>query len=173
MRRPQGGRRAALRIEVVVGSPQWRRKPKAAAIVRKALRTAARDANKSGSTRHAELAILLTDDSAICALNHDWRKRNVPTNVLSFPAKPARAPRGQPRHLGDIVIAYQTLAREAAAEAKPFEHHLAHLAVHGYLHLLGYDHANDRDASKMVRLDAAILARLGVPDPYIARNPAA
>ena len=76
------------------------------------------------------------------------------------------------RQLGDIVIAYETTEREAAAEGKTFEHHLVHLAVHGYLHLLGYDHESDRDAKKMERLEVAILARLNVPDPYLARDPA-
>ena len=69
-------------------------------------------------------------------------------------------------YLGDIVIAYQTVAREAVAEGKPFNHHLAHLAVHGFLHLLGYDHENDRDAQKMERLERKILKRLAIPDPY-------
>ena len=69
-------------------------------------------------------------------------------------------------YIGDIVIAYQTVAREAVAEGKPFNHHLAHLAVHGFLHLLGYDHENDRDAQKMERLERKILKRLAVPDPY-------
>lgn len=75
-------------------------------------------------------------------------------------------------HLGDIVIAYETTAREATVEGKPFDHHLVHLAVHGFLHLLGYDHGNDRDAKKMERLEVDILARLDVPDPYVMRKPA-
>jgi probable rRNA maturation factor len=68
--------------------------------------------------------------------------------------------------MGDIIIAYETTAREAAAEGKPFHHHLAHLAVHGFLHLLGYDHDNDRDALAMERLERSILERLEIPDPY-------
>jgi len=169
MTAPKGGGKSALQIEVIVEAAQWRRRPKAAALIRKAIRTAA----NSCSTPHAELAILLTDDSAIRALNRQWRKSDAPTNVLSFPAKVARAGRNAPprlRHLGDIVIAYETTAREAAAEQKPFEHHLVHLAVHGYLHLLGYDHATDRQAAKMEQLEASILARIGVPDPYLARD---
>ena len=162
------GRNAALGVDVVIGSAQWRGKPKIAATVRRAIRTAARLAAKSGSTSRAELAILLTNDSAIRALNHDWRKRNAPTNVLSFPANPL--PGRRPRHLGDIVIAYETVAREAKAEKKSFDRHLVHLAVHGYLHLLGHDHANDREARKMERLEVAILAKLGLPDPYDMRS---
>jgi probable rRNA maturation factor len=85
--------------------------------------------------------------------------------VLSFPA--AASSRGEgPVHLGDIVIAYETTAHEAEAEGKPFAHHLAHLGVHGFLHLLGYDHESEPDADTMERLERAILARLGVPDPY-------
>ena len=155
-------------IDVIIQSPRWKAVPRAAAMVRKAIRAAA----QLGSTPHAELAILLTDDSAIRTLNYDWRKLDAPTNVLSFPAKMVRVARGAPRHLGDIVIAYETTAREAAVEGKPFDHHLVHLAVHGFLHLLGYDHATDRDAKKMERLEVDILARLDVPDPYLARKPA-
>ncbi len=169
-------------IEVLVQSRRWKAAPRAVTIVRKAISTAANVA----STPQAELAIVLTNDSAIRALNDRWRKRDVPTNVLSFPAKRTSRPpplrgkggekgeRGEnaPRQLGDIVIAFETTAREAAAEGKPFEHHLVHLAVHGFLHLLGYDHATDRNAKKMERLEVDILAHLGVPDPYVTRNPA-
>ena len=109
---------------------------------------------------------MLSHDSAIHTLNRDWRGKNAPTNVLSFPAAAAGKSRSAPPYIGDIVIAYQTVAREAVAEGKPFNHHLAHLAIHGFLHLLGYDHENDRDARKMERLERKILKRLAVPDPY-------
>jgi probable rRNA maturation factor len=170
---PAGGWKSAPLIEVIIASPQWRKKPRAAALVRKAIRAAASSksaSEKSVSTPRAELAIVLTNDSAIRALNHKWRKIDAPTNVLSFPAKSARHPGNQ--QLGDIVIAYETMAREATAEGKPFGHHLVHLAVHGFLHLLGYDHATYRDAKKMERLEVDILARLDVPDPYVTRDPA-
>ena len=164
MTTPARGRKTAPLIDMIVASPLWRRKPRAATVVRKAIQAAA----KAGSTPRVELAIVLTDDSAIHVLNRDWRKVDAPTNVLSFPAKMAPARRGAPRLLGDIVIAYETIAREATAAGKPFEHHLIHLAVHGFLHLLGHDHATDRDAKKMERLEVDILARLGLPDPYAA-----
>ena len=113
---------------------------------------------------------MLTDDSAIRALNRDWRGKDEPTNVLSFPAAaPGKAGRAR-RMLGDIVIAYETVAREARAEGKPFDHHLAHLAVHGFLHLLGYDHETDARSRAMERLETRDPARLGVPDPYRARR---
>jgi probable rRNA maturation factor len=170
MKAPAGGRKSAPLVEVIVASPQWRRKPRATALTRKAIRIAA--STQTTSTPTAELAIVLTNDSAIRALNHKWRKIDAPTNVLSFPSRLVRASRGATPQLGDIVIAYETTAREATAEGKTFEHHLVHLAVHGYLHLLGYDHESDRDAKKMERLEVAILARLNVPDPYRARAPA-
>jgi probable rRNA maturation factor len=188
------GRRSDPPIDVLIGSARWKRQPQAAATVRKAVAAAA----KAASTPRAELAIVLTNDSAIRALNRIWRGNDAPTNVLSFPAAryaAAAHPRasGDPgsrttnaapgsrlrrnerkrarilRHLGDIVIAFETVRREAAAEGKPFLHHLAHLAVHGYLHLLGHDHDTARDALRMERLETAILAQLGIPDPYAAR----
>jgi probable rRNA maturation factor len=87
--------------------------------------------------------------------------------VLSFPANGQTIP-GRPRLLGDIVIAYETTEREARAQRKPFVHHLAHLTVHGFLHLAGYEHDADEEAEAMERLERSILARLDVPDPYIA-----
>ena len=88
-----------------------------------------------------------------------------------MPESPAAG--GRAGMLGDVVIAYETTALEARSEAKPFDHHLAHLTVHGFLHLLGYDHESDRDADVMEALERAILARLGVADPYAARDSAA
>jgi probable rRNA maturation factor len=152
-------------IDIIVQSPLWETETGVETMLHRAIEEAAAEL----STRDAELAIVLTDDSTIRMLNRDWRKIDEPTNVLSFPATNARAD-GAPPLLGDIVIAYETSAREAAAEAKPFAHHLAHLAVHGFLHLHGYDHTADEDAETMERLERAILARLGVSDPYAARD---
>jgi probable rRNA maturation factor len=150
-------------IDVSIRSARWQKQPQAAAIVRRAIVTAARAA----STPLAELAIVLTHDSAMRVLNRTWRGKDAPTNVLSFPSERSRD--NGPEHLGDIVIAFETVVREAKAEGKPFRHHLAHLAVHGYLHLLGHDHESDRDARKMERLERNILARLAIPDPYAAQ----
>ena len=114
------------------------------------------------------IAVLVDGDERIRALNRLWRGIDKPTNVLSFSYPDA--PAGAPQHVGDIAISYQTAAAEAAAEGKPFAHHMQHLAVHGFLHVLGYDHESDEDAEAMERLERTILARLGVPDPYIARD---
>lgn len=150
-------------IDVVIASPRWKKTPPVARLVRKAITTAA-----PASMRGSEVSVVLTDNAAIRALNRRWRRRNKPTNVLSFPAPPAG--RSALKHLGDIFIAYETTKSEAAAEGKPFHHHLVHLAVHGFLHLMGYDHDSDEAAAKMERRERRILARLDIPDPYAAHD---
>ena len=157
-------RRRRPTIDIVIESPLWRAQRSAKALLRRAIGAAA----STLSTTEGEVAVVLTDDSAIRALNRDWRCKDAATNVLSFPATHARAADGTHRLLGDIVIAYETTEREARAERKPFSHHLAHLAVHGFLHLAGYDHAADDEADAMEMLETAILARLDVPNPYLA-----
>lgn len=161
----------ALAIDILPQADAWRRHRGARATVRRALAAAAASVPKL-PRRGAEVAVVLTDDAAIRVLNRQWRGQDKATNVLSFPAPAAgRPPRG-PVGLGDIVIAYETLAREAADEGKPFAHHLAHLAVHGFLHLVGFEHEDEAEAERMERRERAILADLGVPDPY-ADRPAA
>lgn len=159
-------RSAAPAIEIVTQSPFWKEQRNAKALLRRAITEAA----AMVPTTQGELAIVLTDDAAIRALNRAWRCNDTATNVLSFPAEGPRAAPGTPRLLGDIVIAYETTEREARAEHKPFAHHLAHLAVHGFLHLAGYDHQADDEADAMEKLETLILARLAIPDPYIARG---
>jgi probable rRNA maturation factor len=151
--------RARLKIDVLVDSALWKEPAKARSIVRRAVAAAA----NAQSTTPTELAIVLTDDSAIRQLNRLWRGIDSATNVLSFPTKQTA---DEPPHLGDVVLAYETIAREARAERKPFPHHLAHLAVHGFLHLIGYDHEADADAEAMERAERDILRRLHIPDPY-------
>ncbi|MGA8965599.1 MAG: rRNA maturation RNase YbeY [Pseudolabrys sp.] len=121
------------------------------------------------STAGGELSIVLTDDSAIRLLNRDWRGIDQPTNVLSFPASGNKTSEGA-RLLGDIVIAYETLERECDNEARIFLHHLAHLAVHGFLHLIGYDHQTDPQAEEMEGLESKIMKRLNMADPYLPRD---
>ena len=114
-----------------------------------------------------EVSVLLADDATVQDLNRTWRGKDRPTNVLSFPAAPQPAQPGLARPLGDVVLAYDTLVRESAEQSKPLAHHLAHLLVHGTLHLLGQDHeTGDADADAMEALEVAALATLGVPDPY-------
>ncbi|TCK30034.1 putative rRNA maturation factor [Ancylobacter aquaticus] len=118
----------------------------------------------------AEIAVKLTDDATIRALNRDWRGKDYATNVLSFPTPEVARAGGDP-HLGDIAIAYETLAREAQAEGKPLADHLAHLAIHGTLHLLGYDHEVAEEAEEMEAMERRVLAELAIADPYADTEP--
>jgi probable rRNA maturation factor len=122
-----------------------------------------------GGGEALSLAIALSDDAFLRRLNRDFRGRNEATNVLSFPAAPPIAP-DQPCHLGDIAIAHQTVLAEAAACAIAPADHLAHMVVHGVLHLLGYDHMTPGEAALMEPLEGAILRRLGIADPYSDDN---
>ena len=164
--------RFALPItEVLVVADGWQSEPDAEAVIQRAIAAAAEMVD--ADTGEAELAVMLTDDTGIRTLNLNWRGIDKPTNVLSFPALPPTGrtgPGDPPRMLGDIAIAYQTIRKEADEEQKPFDHHLSHLAVHGFLHLIGYDHENDADAEAMEALEAEILAELGIPDPYPDRD---
>jgi probable rRNA maturation factor len=158
--------------EVLVVADGWHSEPEAEAVIHRAIAAAAELAD--ADTGEAELAVMLTDDEGIRTLNSNWRGIDKPTNVLSFPALPPTGPAGPgdpPRMLGDIAIAYQTTRKEADDEQKPFDHHLSHLAVHGFLHLIGYDHEKDDDAEAMETLEQQILAQLGIPDPYADRDP--
>jgi probable rRNA maturation factor len=155
-------RAAAPSIDIQIQSPLWKAEPAAQRTVRDAVAAAA----ATLSTGDGEVAILLTDDKATRALNRQWRGIDRPTNVLSFPA----AKSGAALFLGDIVIAYETLVRECADENRAFLHHLAHLAVHGFLHLIGYDHQNDSAAEEMEGLESTIMMRMNLPDPWLGRD---
>ncbi|WP_213775686.1 rRNA maturation RNase YbeY [Bradyrhizobium sp. dw_78] len=158
--------------EVLVAAACWQNEADAEAVIRHAIEIAAEMAG--ADVGETELAIMLTDDAGIRTLNSNWRGIDKPTNVLSFPALQPDGPGGPddaPRMLGDIAIAYETMRKEADDEQKPFDHHLSHLAVHGFLHLIGYDHETDADAEIMEALETQILAQLGIPDPYTDRNP--
>ena len=121
-----------------------------------------------------EIALLACDDTRIIELNGDFRAKPTPTNVLSWPSeeRASDVPGIHPEapddiELGDIAIAFETCAREAETQEKPFEAHVSHLLVHGTLHLLGYDHINDADAVLMEQLEREILGKMGIPDPYV------
>ena len=156
--------------EVLVVADCWQSEPNAEAVIQRAIAAAA--GSVDDDVAEAEVAVMLTDDQGIRTLNSNWRGIDKATNVLSFPAlqpEGARKPGDAPRMLGDIAIAFETMRREADEEQKPFDHHLSHLAVHGFLHLVGYDHENDADAEEMEALEREILAELGIPDPYADR----
>jgi probable rRNA maturation factor len=145
--------------------------PNAAALARAAAGIAlARVAKDRGLSPGAaiEIGISLVDDAAQRQLNRDWRGIDAATNVLAFPAwdPGAAIPPNAPLLLGDVVLAFDTVMREAAEQGRPLADHLSHLVVHGVLHLLGYDHLAEADATAMETLETAILASLGVPDPY-------
>jgi probable rRNA maturation factor len=152
----------AATIDIVTQSPLWNTRPNSKAILKRAIR----QASSAVALKRGELAIVLADDSTLRVLNRTWRDQDKPTNVLSFPADAGPITRATPALLGDIVIAYETTEREAQELGKPFAHHLAHLAVHGFLHLLGYDHQTEREANAMEELEASVLAQLGVPNPH-------
>jgi len=115
-----------------------------------------------------EFAVVLSDDAAIARLNHQFRGKEGPTNVLSFPAPGqfAQTDANAPRPLGDVVLALETVLNEAAQMSRTPRDHFTHLIVHGLLHLIGYDHINEVDAEEMEMLETEILATLGISDPY-------
>lgn len=123
-------------------------------------------ANQTVGPTRGGVTVIVDNDDRIRSLNRLWRRIDKPTNVLSFPAPDV--PSGPTRYVGDIAISYETTAREAAAEGKSFSDHVSHLSVHGFLHLMGYDHESDADAAEMEGLERDILARLGISNPYIA-----
>lgn len=146
--------RAAIAVQVADSA--WRKTlPGAAALARKAALAALA---ASGDAPAGELTVRLASDADVRPLNARYRDKDKPTNVLSFPG---RAP-----SLGDVVLARETVEREAAEQGKTMDAHLAHLVVHGVLHCMGYDHMIARDARRMEAAEVAVLARLGYGDPY-------
>ena len=155
-----------LTIEVACSSKAWAGAlPDAEAVARRAA-DATWTAAGDGA---AELSILLSGDTEVQTLNRDYRAEDKPTNVLSFPAGDEDAV-GRPRLLGDVVLALETIEREAAAQSKPLADHLGHLTVHGVLHLLGHDHKAETQAIAMEALETEILSGLGIADPYAATD---
>ncbi|WP_185984000.1 rRNA maturation RNase YbeY [Aureimonas mangrovi] len=113
-----------------------------------------------------EIGVTLTDDAAVRELNAEWRQKDAPTNVLSFPPRRIEVGERPGPLMGDLVLARETLQREAAAEGKAPRDHFTHLVVHGVLHLLGHDHIDDDEAERMEATEIAILAQLSIDDPY-------
>lgn len=157
-----------LDLDVVEEGGLWSDLEGAERFVLDAARAVAGDPRFSDTSR-AEACVALSCDAAVHVLNRTYRGKDAPTNVLSFPAPAAMSggdAGGGPRPLGDLVLAYETLVREAREQGVPLAHHLQHLVVHGLLHLLGFDHEDDEGAEEMEALEAEILAGLGISNPY-------
>jgi probable rRNA maturation factor len=153
-----------LKLDIRAPSPSWRKLPRARTMARQTV--AACIAETGLKTRDgAEMSLLLASDAEVGALNARWRGEDKPTNVLSFPAAPADRLL-ESATLGDVALAFETVAREAEASGVPLADHYRHLVTHGFLHLIGYDHETDDEAERMEALETRILARLGVADPY-------
>ena len=150
-------------IELAIEAEGWAALSDPETLAREAVEAALAVAGHAGEG--LSLSLFFADDAAVRRLNRDFRGKDKPTNVLSFPAA---APPGLPgpRPLGDIALAFETVAREAEGEGKTLADHARHLIVHGTLHLLGYDHETDAEAERMEALEVKALARLGIADPY-------
>jgi len=158
-----------LYIDVVHEDGGWECLPAAETLVRETAAALAVELDIASG----EVCLALSTDALVAELNGSYRGKPMPTNVLSFPAVPMLPAEGEPRFFGDIVLALETLQREAADLGLPLSHHMQHLVVHGLLHLLGYDHQTDEEAQEMEGLEVRILARLGIADPYAAAGDAA
>jgi probable rRNA maturation factor len=143
-------------IVIIVDHDPWKKQPAALKLIRSAAGLAVASAAGSSAT------ILLSDDARLRELNRQFRGSDEPTNVLAFPST-------EPGYLGDVAIALGVVEREAREQRKSLSEHAAHLAVHGILHLKGYDHGTRPDRTAMERAETLILSRLGVPPPYSAR----
>ncbi|MSP89827.1 MAG: rRNA maturation RNase YbeY [Alphaproteobacteria bacterium] len=153
-------------IAVILTAPAWRKTcPRAVALCRRAAQAALATDRREPP---GPLAIVLAGDGLVRRLNRDYRGQDKPTNVLSF----AERDGGMAVGLGDVVLAHGTVAREARAQGKALAAHMSHLVVHGVLHLLGHDHIAARDARRMEALEVAVLAGLGIADPYVERSAA-
>ena len=158
-----------IALDISVESAGWETLPDLEELCRQAVAAALAEAGVDVAAGDGVmLSLLFTDDAAIARLNRDWRGQDKPTNVLSFPAAPGINPLG-PEPLGDIALAHETCAREAAEEGKTLAAHVAHLVIHGVLHCLGEDHEDDAQAEAMEAREIAALARLGIADPYVER----
>ncbi|MEP1444165.1 MAG: rRNA maturation RNase YbeY [Hyphomicrobiales bacterium] len=158
----------ALELDARIEAGEWEELSKLENLAAEAFQTVLAEKQffmKKTVLNGSEVSMLFTDDENITTINSDHRGQNKPTNVLSFPQHPADAGRFGP-YLGDLVFASETIIREAALEKKPLNHHLQHLMVHGFLHLVGYDHECDIEAEEMESLEVAILDRLQIPNPY-------
>lgn len=152
-----------IEIDITVEAGEWKSAAHLSQLSTQALRAAVLHAS-APLPENAEVSVVFTDDGHVQALNRQWRDQDKPTNVLSFAANDGEGP--QSPLLGDIIVAFETVRGEAIEQKKRFDDHLAHLLVHGFLHLLGYDHIEDAEAEEMEALETLILASLGIAPPY-------
>jgi probable rRNA maturation factor len=156
-----------VNLEIEVDEAAWHDLPDAAALVGQAAEAAFARLG-AGDLKDKLLSVTLADDETVAQLNAQWRGKPKPTNVLSFPADQDIAiPPGEPRPLGDIILAAGVVRTEAAQQSKPLADHFRHLVVHGILHIMGYDHVDDAQADEMESLEKEILVKLGIADPYV------
>lgn len=149
-----------MNLDISIDDREWRVVPNLRKLARTAVLAVLPDDDVA-------IGLLFTSDARIAEINGQWRGKASATNVLSFPVSATTpVPEGEPRPLGDIVMAYGVISREALEQKKPFAHHVTHLIVHGVLHLLGYDHENDDEAGAMEAREIMILAELGMENPY-------
>ncbi|MEO1658750.1 MAG: rRNA maturation RNase YbeY [Pseudomonadota bacterium] len=152
-----------MTAEIIVNAPAWETLDPAALL---AAGIEAVKVETDDPQLDRVVAALFTTDDEVRALNAEWREKDKPTNVLSFPAEPVPGLPDEAQPLGDLAFAYETCAREAEEKQVPLKDHATHLIVHGVLHLLGYDHIGEDEAEVMETLETKILARLGIADPY-------
>ncbi|MGJ0503843.1 MAG: rRNA maturation RNase YbeY [Methylocystis sp.] len=151
-----------MEIDVNVAAPAWRRVDGLEDLAKECVRQSLAESG-AAIAPECEISVTFCDDAAIRTLNAEWRGKDQPTNVLSFPTP---GPLGRKPLLGDVIIAYETVAREAEEQRKPVRAHVAHMVAHGFLHLIGYDHETAAEAERMEALERKIATALGFPDPY-------
>ncbi len=157
-----------MNIDISVDGEQWSAVENLETLVETAVDAALAELPEQ-EHGNAELSVALVSDDAIRTLNRDYRGKDRATNVLSFPGGESTDP-ALPRLLGDVILAFETVSGEAETQGKPVEHHISHLVVHGFLHLLGYDHESSEEAEAMEAVEIRALARLDIADPYLDRK---
>ncbi|MGO8737507.1 rRNA maturation RNase YbeY [Rhodoblastus sp.] len=152
----------SLVVEIAVEEPKWQELGDLEGFATQSMEAALRESEENPA-QSAEVSLLFCDDARMRVLNRDFRGKDKPTNVLSFPGPdlPEPAP-----VLGDIALGYETVAREAQQQGKSFADHARHMIVHGFLHLLGYDHETEAEAAEMEAMEIRILQSFGIANPY-------